>query len=956
MASRHTLKMDKMKKVLIFEIIISLWAGMALAAPEVSDLYFPQQWGLHNDGTQTVLESNDKFHTIEQKGKPGIDIGWSLDLVSQPSAPVVVAVIDSGMDASHPDLVGRMAPGAYDFLLNLPIVSDPLGHGTHISGIIAATANNNIGIAGVAPASVKVLPLRVLWAGNDPKARQQSYPDPQSPNPAAPNYRLLSDYVAQATKYAVAHGASVITMSLSWPKILDSANLRQALADAQAAGVLVVVAAGNDQKNNPTYPCSYPGVLCVGAVTNTGDLALFSNYGGYVDLLAPGDGILSTYPQKLESTNLRIQGYELMSGTSQAVPFIAGMAAVLKSKISNITVNEIKARLFVSALPVAGANSSIYGLANLRRALEATPQVVYQPNFKSLTSLPVDEDSLMASGNVSVTNLWLPATKVQAKVLIDGQLVGQVSIASIGNGQTFSIPWNYKFLSLEVDSKIHLQVVINDSSGKENKFSLDTNAYRSMEKIKNPTIIPVPNINANDWLASSNGFLFSKLSSVDSYPTQGGLPRYYRQLGSGPLGSLLEITDTNNAQVIRQVQVPGIANIKQVIHRNGHPSSWVITGYTQNPANPADITWEFYFLNESLQPFFGSSAASQWQIPVSNLVLRNFALPGSWIKSDGKMLPCFIDSGQLPAKDNFDELDVRHYSSSAHLYYLNPIPSTDVTKPVALELRALDNVTMRNRYPDLQIKTLIPGSTTDSAAGHLRVLVNVGSDLNASVSLWDVISTQNIQVTEANGWSALQTNGAPLVALSPGLEVQNVAMLNFLDSVTDSLAWTDTAGKYLGRSEFSFHSVGSVIASVIGVFDFPKEGRYWFATTNFSLVGYHQATLSDAIETQTTSLERETGYTGTQFSDLFSVVQVGTSENPVPGVYVDSTLVRGNQVAVAVWGKNGSLEKPLRYSLEVPANCVQMNPTQLVRGDSIFSMVLICSPAAGGVEIRILNL
>ena len=111
----------------------------------------------------------DDLHTLSQKGVPGADIGW-LDalqsLAGLGAQPVTVAVIDSGIDPKHPDLQGRILSAGWDFLTKSANLSDDLGHGTHVSGIIAANRGNAAGIAGVAPASVSILPLRILTSNN----------------------------------------------------------------------------------------------------------------------------------------------------------------------------------------------------------------------------------------------------------------------------------------------------------------------------------------------------------------------------------------------------------------------------------------------------------------------------------------------------------------------------------------------------------------------------------------------------------------------------------------------------------------------------------------------------------------------------------------------------------------------------------------------------------------------
>lgn len=217
---------------------------------------------------------------------------------------VVVAVIDSGVQANHPDLVGHVVPG-WDFTTNTAGgTKDGYGHGTHIAGIIAATANNARGVAGLTP-EAKIMPLRVLdddgagWASD----------------------------VAKALRFAADHGAKVANISLA---SRYSAPVEDAVKYAQGKGVIVVAAAGNDKaEGNPvSYPAALPGVIGVGADDSAGRVASFSNTGSYVDVTAPGVSILSTYTGS---------DYESMSGTSMATPYVSATVALLVASKASIT-------------------------------------------------------------------------------------------------------------------------------------------------------------------------------------------------------------------------------------------------------------------------------------------------------------------------------------------------------------------------------------------------------------------------------------------------------------------------------------------------------------------------------------------------------------------------------------------------------------------------------------------
>src|SRR4051794_2783856 len=232
--------------------------------------------------TQVVpAEDEQRVHTL---GDPLRSQQWALDRTSYEAAwpaargsGVTVAVVDTGVRASHEDLSGGVVAGE-DFAGDANSVDpagtgmvDPAGHGTHVAGIIAARANNGRGIAGGAPGA-KIMPVRVLDAHGS---------------------GVASD-VAEGIIWAADHGARVINVSLGGGA---SPGMQAAMQYANAKRAVVLAAAGNgyQQGNSPTYPAAYPEAIAVAAVNDSLAHASFSNTGSYVDVAAPGEMILSTY-------------------------------------------------------------------------------------------------------------------------------------------------------------------------------------------------------------------------------------------------------------------------------------------------------------------------------------------------------------------------------------------------------------------------------------------------------------------------------------------------------------------------------------------------------------------------------------------------------------------------------------------------------------------------------------
>jgi subtilisin family serine protease len=239
---------------------------------------------------------------------------WALDQIEADAAHststgsgAVVAVLDTGVLGSHEDLAGRLVAG-HDFIQNDDTPQDENGHGTHVTGIVAANAGNGKGIEGVAPDAL-VMPIRVLDKNGE------------GTGPGA----------AKGIDYAVSHGADVISMSFGTDAIGillgGDEDFDAAVKRALDKGVIVVAAAGND-----TLPfCEQPSVtgplLCVGAVDRRGMRSTFSSSG---DLMAPGGSSLGGSDEDVLST-YNDGKYESIAGTSQATPHVAGVAALLVS-------------------------------------------------------------------------------------------------------------------------------------------------------------------------------------------------------------------------------------------------------------------------------------------------------------------------------------------------------------------------------------------------------------------------------------------------------------------------------------------------------------------------------------------------------------------------------------------------------------------------------------------------
>ncbi|MFC4323568.1 S8 family peptidase [Litchfieldia salsa] len=281
---------------------------------------------------------NDRLYQRYQWNLPMIqaESGWG---ISRGTEDVRIAVLDTGVDLDHPDLVGRLTKG-YNIVDNTNLPDDDNGHGTHVAGVIASETNNKEGVAGITWFN-PIMPIKVM--GNE-------------------GYGSSFD-IANGIIWATDNGADVINLSLG--NYRDSDLLHEAVTYAFNHDVVVIAASGNDNTDHPSYPAAYPEVLSVSAIDYNGNKASFSNYGNYIDITAPGVHIPSTY---LDSQ------YAALSGTSMATPHVAALAGLIRSVQPDMKNTEVMAIIKDTSIDIGAMGKDIYfgeGLINVSAALEA---------------------------------------------------------------------------------------------------------------------------------------------------------------------------------------------------------------------------------------------------------------------------------------------------------------------------------------------------------------------------------------------------------------------------------------------------------------------------------------------------------------------------------------------------------------------------------------------------------
>ena len=449
-----------------------------------SDPLFPNQWYLHNTGQLYLAvdryEGANNDTLVFRNGSAGNDAGMSF-LYDNPipaSTGVVVAVVDTGVDPTHPDLQGRLwnnpdeipdngidddHNGYIDDIIGYDISgdtvsmydivgdsdpSDYFGHGTHIAGIIAAVQNQQ-GIAGLSQ-KAEIMAVKIRPNGTTPIG-------------------------AMGIIYAVNAGANII--NISWGTPFESLLLKDAVEFAHANGVLVSVAAGNTGDLRYMYPAAIPEVITVAAGDSRGYVTSFSTYGPHIDLCAPGKNILSLRASgtdmyaDADEPQVHIVGadslYYLADGTSMAAPMVAGAAAVIWSVRPQLTLEQLEADLLAGARdivdPFATGDSLLgfdslsgYGYLDVGRSLQIAHQgglyfVTPAPRTRYVVQMPV---KVAAVGDYTGGWSLFCATSDQPgnwQLLASGSTLPGDSVLCVVSGPEYNGPLTLKLVDgLEV--------------------------------------------------------------------------------------------------------------------------------------------------------------------------------------------------------------------------------------------------------------------------------------------------------------------------------------------------------------------------------------------------------------------------------------------------------------------------------------------------------------------------
>lgn len=941
-------------KNLIFILFIFSFIGQA---SEYNDPFFADQWGLINNGQELLIDSS----SLEQEmkvGIPGADVGFvDTSSLHTPVNEVIVAVIDSGVDINHPELKNKIwfneklcknAPNAknlpcygQNFLDNNNDIQDDKGHGTHVAGIIAAEANNHLGIVGAGDSRLKIMPLKVV-------NKQLSG--------FAYNGKLISEAVADALMFAVKNGAKVVNLSLGWPKIIDTLKVRQAFQYAFDQNVVIVAAAGNNGKDIPTFPCAYDKVVCVGAIDNQNMLPHFSNFGSRVDVSAPGQSIISLYPQKMESSVLRINNFEVLSGTSQAAPFVTATLATFRLLHPELNVNEVLALFYQSTIPMDGIFWGKISQKNLYNiSLDKLQSERVFPLVKNIIEVPYNYSSKSFVLEMPFRNL--SAASFSGKVCLS--MPAFVSLANncqdvkdVQAYRDFSLTFSGTILDTIQDSHISLEVKVGDKVYPT--FLVFSRNLNLDPQIETKVITGVA---FEDMAYLTSAQKISKLSRVSDLNTNSIAPDYFfleKAKQNDNTTALTFLTGLREGFVIRTIAIPKVAQIlsvfKKDINGDGH-LDYVV--YSLSMKKDKLI---FNFFDENLVPLFGDK--SQWSFDLTTFeglptdaTIEKF----DWLRvkttfAGTVLVPSINKEYSMPEIDNSTQLLDRVVGTQNHQYYLWP---TLINNQVVIQLRALDSVDFMNHLKmrlglddsfRLSVMRSIPQTSKDIQEGLVKLLVK---------------ATDN----EINFYYEIKTNGQEigLVKIESELSIDEALIYPVWDLEAKENSSDHIFTSLLQRNESIFayqdqkKNKNTLAPTLKNNWDNPimlmisaskgKDGRSYFFENRFSVSYFNEAKQkrSDLL------VYRDSSFPGQNFSEILFPVQVDDR----PGLFVNSTFIFGSRLYVMTPIED-ILSRPISLSVSIPDGCVPLRPEKFNRSDA-FSFLFLCkNQASGEVSVKML--
>jgi hypothetical protein len=937
-----------------------------------SNPLFYKQWALKNIAQPIYLRTG-QYELPLQEGIAGVDINHisGADLPSKSIKDVIVAVIDTGVDIHHPELEGRLwinpkcTKKNADLCIGKNILNpnkaayDDKGHGTHVAGIIAAN-DNNIGVQGVTSSNIKIMPIKVL----SNKIKSFGYKG-----------RNIADYFAKGIEFAIDNNADVINMSVGFPQLVLTSKFRAAVKKAEKHNIPLIVAAGNNRKDIPVFPCSLESVICVGSVDNLGEMSVFSNYGHMVDILAPGQSIVSTYPISKKngekpSRKLRIPGFENMQGTSQAAPFVAAIAAMIKDQYPSITLNELKGRLFSSAREKLHniEKFSLNGLVDMKRAIVTTaPSPYVYPIFKENSQIVINKSDLKFEYKLKLNKLIGSEDNVVVDIISSGKIVFQNVrhvLSKIKADQVVILNLKGQFSSLLDNSLVPLEFKVT-SNGKSRVFKANLSFSMSIDALNHDTY-EFNNIDSKLLFSKRGKRTFSLLRYVTSALNNVMPPEYFVLQKRKNKKSELSVLSLEDKKVsIKKLHIDSKEEVVNIIKGDMNfdgTSDYLVLTYAGSKVE-SENAFYLYYTDNDLAPLFGEgNSRIRFKDDSTTILIKNGGnlfnfdkrlINFSWMKESlegigNLMVPVISQKGLIPFSDNSsDILDFKMPNLTNKTYVLIPEKNKN---GIDFKARLLVSQVMKERImeaiedlgesvqPWETIKVESPLYQPQVNNGVLSYVLSVGEMFNRKFYKLNFNSYRAITVELLNPLNennlVLSSNSTFEYLKSPFQGSLNSKVFFKLDSRSTGRAAFFNVGKSVYSQEVMTESYSDPLFGFISTFNVDGrqksffESRYWVQF-------FDQAKVPLRFP-----VNRESSFPGVEFSETMEGVFGSIGGSKELGVFVNSTLLYGNQIH-AIFPVDNKLQRPLGLTIEIPSNCSYMLPTHFL-SDTFSSFALNC--------------
>lgn len=900
-----------------------VFVGLLSQALAVSNLT-PRQWALKNDGISYSRKVGEYNNEIVQ-GIKGIDINQvkDLDKLESESSEVVVAVIDSGLDINHPELKDRIwenpdCVGLSDegraklpchginILNNTADLSDVVGHGTFIAGQIAANYKDSIGSSGATHNKVKIMGIKAL---NDKFTSFQN------------EGKLTSELLANGVVFAAKNGAHVINLSLGFPKIVVTPKVKAAFDFALDKGVVIVAAAGNNNKDKPVFPCGHKRVICVGAIDAKGEKVLSSNFGHKVDLYAPGENIVSTIPMHLESDILRVNNYDLKTGTSYAAPFVTALAALVKSKNPELDLSQVQSRILNTTRDINGIK-----VVDFTNALTSNFTSFINPVVKEIDEISVNESHFKVEFELtSLVELDRENIKVNFNEK-DLSLV-DISLKRAGDSLLYRVKLNFNTLSNEINSNQAISITFNNKaekliSSEVLKLGLELNTIAALDNIKMIKGIPAATItltNAQQKRTSLQRVLHKDANKATQdlfFTASNDLKSIYLIKESdksfSPLKLVLERDSVISAVMKVDINFDGKLDYF-VYGASSDKKEYFISFFDEN-ANPL---FEKNYWSIKASRFGGLSFSKGFE---------NFSYLRMSTTFGVLNLPVFEREWTVPFEDNgLDPIDRLQNTLKKRVYYFEPVIGNEKVELNIRTLNSLQNIeSLRKKlklkqYEELDLSEVIIQSVSEKNEGVTQVVAQFGTQSLKKSALLEFISPSQFSVIKIIGKNSFgnsfvrardnQNTFSDNISFSTIFDRNFIRFSDFNQKTTkiDSGSWSD------------------LLISTIDIFDNKVfDEKIFFVESRYNVISAVH-TKDGSVVISKIPVDRESSYPGLAFSQSF---QSTLTKDGGFGILTDTKSIYGNTIGVLKLVDN-KLTRTLSATYALPENCASLGHTEL---------------------------